>query len=374
MSRSFTFVAACCALAVAALCALVLLAAPAGAAVITVGPPLDGGTPTHHAVCEHKGKKTEYSQCMFSQDVPSFATNVPGKVVGWSVQGATGAISLQLLHGNTGRLSSATETGTGGDQTFPTSLPIAVGDRFAIVLGGKGGETNEVGRRLAAGATYSGWLTPPQYEQTLAPSEAGIEGRLLVNIQVRPAPTVTGVSPASAQQLTTPTVTVTGTDFAEVSEVSFGSDFEVPFEVVSETELIAHPTVPYVGVVPVRVTAAGGQGELENAFTSEAEQFTFPTIPTDPGQPGTSVDIPPLAPVVVPPLTFPKEKPECRVPKLKGKTLKQAKPLLAAAHCKLGAVAKRKGPKARRGKVIGELPPAGAPARGGYPVKLTLGR
>jgi hypothetical protein len=374
MSRSFTFVAACCALAVAALCALVLLAAPAGAAVITVGPPLDGGAPNHVAECGHPGKKTDYSWCMYSQDVPSFATPVPGKIVAWSVQGATGSITLRVLRGNTGLGSSAVETGNGGDQTFPTSISIAANDRFAIELGGKGGETNTIGVRKVSGPTFSVWPTIPEYEATLAPSQSGIEGRVLVNIQVRPAPTVTGVSPASAPQLTTPTVTITGTDFAEVSEVSFGSDFEVPFETVSETEIIAHPTVPYAGVVPVRVTAAGGQGELENAFTSEAEQFTFPTFPD---HPGTTVDIPPIPPIEpidTGPLTFPKETPECRVPKLKGKTLKQAKRVLAAAHCKLGTVSKRKGPKAKRGKVVGEIPGAGAPARGGYPVKVTLGR
>jgi hypothetical protein len=58
---------------------------------------------------------------------------------------------------------------------------------------------------------------------------------------------------------------------------------------------------------------------------------------------------------------------------LKGKTLKQAKPVLAAAHCELGRVTKANGVKAKHAKVVGELPPAGSRAPANASIRVRLG-
>jgi hypothetical protein len=61
------------------------------------------------------------------------------------------------------------------------------------------------------------------------------------------------------------------------------------------------------------------------------------------------------------------------VPRLKGKTLKQAKAALAAAHCKLGKVTRRRGLKPSPTKVVSELPPVGSRAPADTRVKVRLG-
>ena len=50
---------------------------------------------------------------------------------------------------------------------------------------------------------------------------------------------------------------------------------------------------------------------------------------------------------------------QCVVPKLKGHPLKQAKKLLAAAHCRLGKVSAKHASRSRRGKVIAQHPGPG---------------
>jgi len=101
--------------------------------------------------------------------------------------------------------------------------------------------------------------------------------------------------------------------------------------------------------------------------------FTFEEVA------GSGVTVPNISPVVIPDLpplipdpSFP-EAIECHVPRLKGKTLKQAKPVLAAAHCNLGRVTKRKGLKAKRARVVNELPPAGSRAPAHASVQVRLG-
>ncbi|MFL5832227.1 MAG: PKD domain-containing protein, partial [Solirubrobacteraceae bacterium] len=74
-------------------------------------------------------------------------------------------------------------------------------------------------------------------------------------------------------------------------------------------------------------------------------------------------------------VTIPTPPPNCRVPKLKGKTLSQAKTLLGRAHCKLGRVHKpraRKHHKLRKLIVASSSPGAGKVRPNGTKVALTL--
>jgi hypothetical protein len=343
-----------------ALVVLALSATPAVAAVVTVGPILGSATADHHPECESG------VACLVAQKSPASEATIPvtGKIVTWRVKGATGMVALRLLHGNTGGLGTVFESAEGGKSVFPADLAVEAGERFGVVLA----PGAKVGAEDKPGASFSAWIPPPEYEETHAPKEDVANVQLLVNVDVQPAPGITAVSPAAGPTDTDNTVTITGHDFKEVTAVTFGF-LSVEFEAVSETEIVAHTSYPFGGPVGVTVTARGGTATLPNAFTYE--KTSAPTFPQTP--PITPVVLPPVDPVVIPPLTFPKETPECHVPKLKGKTLKQAKPLLTAAHCKLGKVTKRKGVKAARGKVAGSVPPAGARARNGWPVKVTLG-
>ena len=66
--------------------------------------------------------------------------------------------------------------------------------------------------------------------------------------------------------------------------------------------------------------------------------------------------------------------PACLVPKLTGHTLKQAKKLLAAAHCRLGKVSAKHSSRSRRGKVIAQHPKPGTRLAARSPVSVVVGR
>ncbi|HKG02636.1 MAG TPA: S8 family serine peptidase [Conexibacter sp.] len=65
---------------------------------------------------------------------------------------------------------------------------------------------------------------------------------------------------------------------------------------------------------------------------------------------------------------------QCKVPRLKGKSLRRAKRALRAAHCRVGRVKKPRGARAGRLVVRKSKPKAGAVRADGTKVRLTLGR
>jgi len=69
-----------------------------------------------------------------------------------------------------------------------------------------------------------------------------------------------------------------------------------------------------------------------------------------------------------------KAKPRCRIPKLKGRSLRAAKRLLKARHCRLGKVKRSKARSAGKLVVVRQSPRAGVRRPGGTRVRLTLGR
>jgi beta-lactam-binding protein with PASTA domain len=60
------------------------------------------------------------------------------------------------------------------------------------------------------------------------------------------------------------------------------------------------------------------------------------------------------------------------VPELRGKTLRQAKRLLAKAHCKLGTVSRKTSSRLRVGRVLGTRPKPGAKRAAGARIAVTL--
>ncbi len=91
----------------------------------------------------------------------------------------------------------------------------------------------------------------------------------------QPAPTVTSVSPSSGGA-SGGTVTITGTNFTDVTAVNFGSVLAASSVVVNTTTITADygPSTP--GTVHVTVTTADGG----TSGTSAADQFTFKAAPT----------------------------------------------------------------------------------------------
>ena len=64
----------------------------------------------------------------------------------------------------------------------------------------------------------------------------------------------------------------------------------------------------------------------------------------------------------------------CRVPRLRGKTVKAAKRAIRRAHCKLGKVKRQKAKSVKRGRVVSSSPKAGTKRAKGSKVKLTVRR
>ena len=71
---------------------------------------------------------------------------------------------------------------------------------------------------------------------------------------------------------------------------------------------------------------------------------------------------PPLAP------------PSCKVPKVVGLALKNARTKIVRAHCKVGKIAKKHAAKKKRGKVVGQSPKAGKKLKPGAKISLTVGK
>ena len=333
-----------------------LFAAPAGAAIVTVGPVLGSATVEGHAECGSP------SGCLVAQKTPSYTSPVAGKIVGWRVKGATGTFILQVLHGNTGGANSALGTAGPGKTFLPAEIPIEAGERFGVDIPQVG---DELGYEKQSGATFSAWSPGLGLNETRLPSEDKSKAELLVNVDIQPLPGISAVTPASGPMETTDTVTITGHDFEQVEDVSFGA-YSASFEVVSEATIVAQAFGLTPSSVPVTVTTRAGTVSLPAAFTFEAMAGSGVTVPNI--SPVVIPDLPPL----IPDPSFP-DAIECHVPRLKGKTLKQAKPVLLAGHCKLGKVTRRKGPRAKRTRVVGELPPAGSRAPANASVQVRLG-
>jgi hypothetical protein len=339
-------------------CALALLAAPAGAAVVSVGPELKNLT-----VGSHNVECTSASGCLLSQKTPSYTSPVTGMVVGWRVKGSSGTLTLQVLDGNKGVLGAATATAESG-QTLPAHIPVEAGERFGIALAKVSG--TRLGFAENSGSTFSTWSPVLAPGETRAPTQNTADVELAFSVLVQPPPGISTVTPASGPVETVDTVTISGHDFIGVEDVSFGA-FSAAYEVVSETTIVAKTSSDIASAVPLTITTRAGTVSIPAAFSFEEAAGSGPKVPAIP-----PLAIPDLSAGASPDLTFPDEV-ECHVPKLKGKTLKQAKPVLAAAHCQLGTVSKRKGVKAKRGKVVSELPPPGSRAAANAHVQVRLG-
>ena len=89
-----------------------------------------------------------------------------------------------------------------------------------------------------------------------------------------PAPTITGISPASGPTAGGTSVTITGTNFTGVTAVSFGGTAATGFTFNSSTSITV--TSPAgTGIADIRVTTPGGQSAVV-----AADQFTYLGTPT----------------------------------------------------------------------------------------------
>lgn len=322
------------------LTAAVALAAAvsAQAAPVTVGSPL--AAPMEKGV--NGGPLGTYLNLGFNEPGALPTSPVTGAVIRWSVAEASGPFKLRILRpaggtsytavGSSPLVNAVGGFGT-GVQTFPVTLPIQAGDTVGLDIA----EGNDIGIHVGNPSDVAAIWVPPISDGSTAPY-LGSESKIEVgfNAVVQPAPTLAGISPASGSIKGGTTVTVTGTDFAGVSGVSFGGVPATSLAVSNEGQLTAvAPPAAKTGPVDVTVTTVAGTTPI-----TIADQFTYKA---------------------------------CTVPNLRGKKLKAAKKKLRKAGCKLGKVTKKKGVTAKTGKVVKQKPKSGKVLAPGSKVKVTLG-
>lgn len=274
---------------------------------------------------------------------------VSGMIVRWRIAGAQGGPFrlrvMRPLGGPTylaaGTSAPATPAGL-GTETFDTAIPIKAGDLIGI-------QTTTPQDKLGFGQPAFGlpeyriW-SPIPADGTSADLSAIAHTEPAFNAEVKPAPAVTSLSPASGLGGTA--VSIAGTDLDGATSVSFGGIPATAFKVESESKITATaPPAADSGPVDVVVKTNAGSSAV-----SPGDRFTYPATSTarDPG-------------------------PSCLVPKLRGKSLTAAKKALKRAGCRIGTVKLRRGATAKTGKVVGQKPGPGKALPLGTKVNLVLG-
>lgn len=288
--------------------------------------PIDNCTPEPHSLVQLGAAAVDYT------------APVAGAIVSWSTSASpTGSGELGELKvlrplaagGFEVLASSAAEPIQAGMNVFKAVLPVQAGDEiglaytgqtFACVFG-----TSDPGDHvgLASGDVPGGGQLGTLSD--IASAKLNLSATLL------PAPTVAALSPASASISGGTKVVITGTGFAEVGAVTFGTTPAVSFEVESESQITA-VAPPSGSLGETNVTVGTPAGSAAAAFTYRG----------------------------------------CLVPRLRGKGLAAAKRLLSQAGCRAGALKTPRGKRARRGRVLAQTPRPAAVLPPGAKVSLVL--
>jgi len=330
-------------------------AAPASGAIVTVGSPMTGN---------YTSLEIGTSFAVLNTSVPgNNVSPVTGAVVGWNIQGASGGpFTLRVIK----KINSTEYLGGGHSapvsplttafQHFSAAVPINAGDMVAFDHANPSDKIG-AGTPLLAGNKLS-YFTAPLAEGAIGTAQTGLSAEAAFNAEVQPAPTVTALGTTSGPTGGGTSVLIAGTDLENTTGVSFGG-VPASFGQVTEGSVVAtSPSTGSAGAVAVTVTTLAGSATAGQAFTYQASSSSPPAGPPAPSSPS-----PPPPPKVV-----------CKVPNLVGLTVKSAKAKLITAHCKLGKVTKKAGPKGKVGKVVKQGSKPNASLANGAAVPVTVGK
>jgi hypothetical protein len=309
--------------------AVLSLCASADAAIITVGPGLEGSWESEECGIE---------ACTFlNSELGGAGANLRspmnGAIVGFNVVGGSSAGTYRLgtalqfaKNGFTFRrwAPPVTVSPTGGVQHYATVLPVEQGMLVALSLS----ESASLGFREGVGQLAE-WAFEP------SESENSVEDELYselagFNAEIQPPPTIASISATSGSTAGGAAVAITGTDLENATAVTFGSAPAASFVVGSESQIIAvAPASAIATAVPISVSTVAGKATAAQSF-----QYEVPPAPA-----------PAPAPAVTPPPMH------CVVPNLIGKKLQAAKAALVKAKCKLGTVKKLGGATVKTAEV-----------------------
>lgn len=269
--------------AIAVACAAFLcVATAASAAVVTIGSPLKGSF-TWPALAV---QPTTYANGTLANSAAPLVSPVDGAVIRWRLSEGFfgGPFQLEVVSpgGQGSWVSGAASTSVSGSEgTFPTDLPIQKGQ--GIALNAPAGSA--LGVRLSAAtqnADFFEWspqLTPAHdsgaYTNFVFHQEIGF------NADVLPAPTVAAISAPLGAVAGGTKVTITGTDFTEVTKVKFGATAATSYKVESEGKIVAvAPAGNPSATVGVSVTTVAGTAKAPSRFAYAAP----PSKATKPSQ------------------------------------------------------------------------------------------
>lgn len=328
----------------AASCCVLLLASPASASTVTVGPmlPLPNPFPT---------RITCGSPCTLTNaSLPSgasYRSPIDGVIVRWRLHGVKGAGyrlrvitplggSQYLGAGSSNWLVPAEES-----ETFPVSLPIRSGQMIGIDLKTSG---TPITWENTGSAPILQW--EPQLPDGVTQSAFGGDSLVFAfNADIQPPPGLLSISPSSGPSEGGTRVTISGHDFSGATGVSFGGT-PASFMVNSDDQVIA-TAPPGNGFGPVGVTVSTAAGVTPDVPTG---QFTY-TPPKGPSQSSLAT---------------------CVVPDLKGKRLKRARRQLRNVGCAIGRIKKIKGATARTGRISKQYPSSGSILAHGAKINIVL--
>lgn len=323
----------------------------ASAAIVTVGRPLTG------TFSQTGASGTSYlaSNKAFPGVSGQALSPVSGVVIRWNLINASGSFKLGVLHPEEGAVYTLTATSdsesplTTGKESFATELPIAAGDAVGLEVS-PGSVEGLIGE---SGGQSLYWEPAIAVGQTKAPNGT-LPGLYGFNAEVLPPPTISSISATSGPSTGGTSVTITGDNFARVSSVKFGANAASTFSVGSEGSIDAVAPAGS-GSAAVSVTTVAGTAVFPQPFN-----YSAPSAPAVTAPPASGLTSKPPPPAT------------CRVPRLRGKTLKAAKNRIKAADCKLGKLTKKEGATAKDGEVVKQVPRPGATVPAGTRVNVTL--
>ena len=233
-----------------------------------------------------------------------YGSNVPATVGATISAGAGSSAAAAAIAGLTCNTAyhfrvngvNSVGTGNGDDQTFTTAACAA---NYSVSYNGNGNTGGsapaDAGSPYASGATvtvlgnsgtlakagysFNGWNTAANgsgtaYAAAVTFSLAG-NTTLYAQWTALPAPTVTGISPASGPTSGAIPVTITGTGFTGASAVKFGMLNAASFTVNSATQITATAPAGTAGTVDITVTTAGG-----TSASGASDHFSYLTAAT----------------------------------------------------------------------------------------------
>jgi hypothetical protein len=352
-------------IAVATVVIVLLFSASSQAANVIVGDPvLPVGSNSFYS-CDVK--PCLYVNIGVPTSVGTSRSPVDGAVVGWNVDEVSPGFGYQLLvlhqvgetqfydgsfgpvMNGAGASAPVTDLNGRGTQSFETDLPIKVGDYIGLIT--------PVGSGMSAFSSPGFTLGFPWLLSDGTYSSGVFPGQLPFNAEVQPAPTITMIGATSGAAGGGTSVTIGGTEFANVSAVKFGANAAASYTVDSEGQITAASPAGPAGSVPITVTTIAGMATSSQQFTYQAPTASNPTAMPEATPAPISASVK-----------------TCTVPKLAGKTLKDSRATIRDADCKVGRVKKRKGTRATTGKVVGQSKRPGTVLPAGTVIKLTLGK